>query len=62
MPLDTDDLSPPPKKTERPDLAVLSVFELEARIAAHEAEIAEMRALIAKKKAAEAAALSVFKS
>jgi uncharacterized small protein (DUF1192 family) len=62
MPLDTDDLAPPPKKDARPDLAVLSVFELQARIGAHEAEIAEMRALIEKKKAAADAALSVFKS
>jgi uncharacterized small protein (DUF1192 family) len=62
MPLDTDDLAPPPKKDARPDLANLSVFELEARIAAHEAEIEEMRTLIAKKKAAQSAAASVFKS
>lgn len=59
MPLDTDDLAPPPK-APRLDLEVLSVEALTQRIAELEAEIATVRALIEAKKKSRAAADSVF--
>lgn len=43
------------------DLSLLSIAELEARIAAHEAEIARMRAAIRSKEAQKSAADSFFR-
>ncbi len=59
MPLDTDDLAPPPK-APRLDLEVMSVEALTARIAELEAEIALIRTLIDSKKKSRAAADSIF--
>ena len=61
MPLDTDDLAPPPK-APRLDLEVMSVEALTARIGELEAEIATIRTLIESKKKSRAAADSIFKS
>lgn len=61
MPLDTDDLAPPPKPA-RLDLEVMSVEALAERIAALEAEIVLIRELIAKKRASRDAAAALFKS
>lgn len=61
MALDTDDLAPPPKPA-RLDLDVMSVEALTERIASLEAEIAQIRDLIAKKRASRDAAAAFFKS
>ncbi len=61
MPLDTDEIAPPPKKAERPDLQRMSIDELARRIVELKAEIGEIEALIEAKKAHAAAAASVFK-
>jgi uncharacterized small protein (DUF1192 family) len=60
MPMDTDDLAPPPKAKPIP-LDTLSIEELEDRISALEAEIDRAREMIAKKKKSRDAAASVFK-
>lgn len=59
MPLDTDDLAPPPKAA-RLDLDVMSIDALAQRIAELETEIATIRALIDSKKSSRAAADSIF--
>lgn len=61
MALDTDDLAPPPKPA-RLDLEVMSVEALTERIAALKTEIAEIEALIARKRASRDAAAALFKS
>ena len=60
MPLDTDELAPPPKP-ERLDLEILSIEALGKRIAELEAEIDGIRALIAKKQNTRSAADALFK-
>ncbi len=59
MPLDTDDLAPPPKPV-RLDLEAMSVEALTMRVGELEAEIATIRALIDAKKKSRAAADSIF--
>lgn len=59
MPLDTDDLAPPPK-VPRLDLEVMSVEALAARIGELEVEIAVIRTLIETKKRSRAVADSIF--
>ncbi len=59
MPLDTDDLAPPPKAA-RLDLEVLSIDALKARIGELEAEIETIRALITAKEKSREAAHSIF--
>ena len=65
MALDTDDIAPPPRGprdlVEAVYLDRLSVHELEARVAALEAEIVRVRAKIASKKASQSAADAFFK-
>ena len=60
MPLDTDDLAPPPKPV-RLDLETMSVEALTGRIADLEAEIATIRALIESKQKSRNAADAFFK-
>jgi uncharacterized small protein (DUF1192 family) len=60
MPLDTDDLAPPPKPV-RLDLENMSVEALTGRIADLEVEIATIRALIEKKQKSRSAADAFFK-
>ncbi len=62
MAIDTDELEPrkPLKADAPPDLARLSIEELEARVLALEAEIARCREMIAAKKKTLSAAHSVF--
>lgn len=59
MPLDTDDLAPPPKAV-RLDLDVMSIDALKLRIGELKAEIATIEALIAAKEKSRAAADSIF--
>jgi len=60
--MDTDDLAPPPKPVNAtPDLAVMSVSELEERIESLNAEIERIKAVIAGKKAQRGLADSFFK-
>lgn len=61
--MDWDDVKPKPKPqmAAGDNLASLSVGELEARIAAFEAEIERVRAELVKKRAHEAAAAALFK-
>lgn len=61
--MDWDDLAPKPKKgiALGEDLKSHSMSELEARIAALQAEIERVQAEIGAKKAHEAAAAAVFK-
>jgi uncharacterized small protein (DUF1192 family) len=61
--MDWDDLTPKPKKgiAVGDELKALSVSELEARIAALQAEIERVQGEIGAKKAHEAAAAAVFK-
>ena len=61
MALDTDDLAPPPKPA-RIDLEVMSIEALTERIVSLEGEIAQIRDLIAKKRASRDAAAAFFKS
>jgi uncharacterized small protein (DUF1192 family) len=62
--MDWDELKPTPKRqvTVGEDLKALGVAELEARVAALEAEIVRTRAEIETKRKISAAASSVFKS
>ena len=60
--MDTDDLEPTERPKDRPDLETLSIEALGELIAEHEAEIALIRELIAKKDQARSSADSVFKS
>ena len=61
--MDWDELKPKPAKgiTLGESLESLSIAELEARIAALEAEIQRVKDNVARKKAHEAAATAVFK-
>jgi uncharacterized small protein (DUF1192 family) len=61
--MDWDELKPKPAKaiTLGEPLESLSIGELEARIAALEAEIQRVKDNVARKKAHEAAAAAVFK-
>jgi uncharacterized small protein (DUF1192 family) len=63
MAIDTDDLEPRKrlKADAPPDLARLSIDELQARIAALEAEIARCREMIAAKQKTLNTAQSVFR-
>lgn len=56
--MDLDDKPRPPKPE---DLTLLSIEELEARIAHMESEIARMRTLIGAKQAQRASADSIFR-
>lgn len=60
MPLDTDDLAPPPKPP-RLDLDVMSIDALKLRISELESEIETIRTLIASKEKSRAAAHSIFR-
>ena len=60
--MDTDDLEPPEKPKERPDLETLSIEALGELIEEHEAEIALIREMIVKKEMARKSADSFFKS
>jgi uncharacterized small protein (DUF1192 family) len=60
--MDTDDLEPPEKPKDRPDLETLSIEALGERIAELETEIARIREVIAAKESARASADSVFNS
>ncbi len=60
MPLDTDDLAPPPK-APRLDLEVMSVEALHLRIGELETEIATIRMLIESKQKSRSAADAIFK-
>ena len=60
--MDTDDLEPPERPKERPDLETLSIEALGELIAEHEAEIELIREMIAKKQDARTSADSFFKS
>jgi uncharacterized small protein (DUF1192 family) len=61
--MDWDELKPKPAKgiTLGESLETLSIGELEARVAALEAEIHRVKENVARKKAHEAAAAAVFK-
>jgi uncharacterized small protein (DUF1192 family) len=63
MAIDTDELEPrkPVKAETPPDLARLSIEELEARVQALEAEIARCRTMIESKKQTLSTAHSVFR-
>jgi uncharacterized small protein (DUF1192 family) len=63
MAIDTDELEPrkPLKAEIPPDLARLSIEELEARVLSLEAEIARCREMIASKRETLSAAQSVFR-
>ncbi|MBM3570417.1 MAG: DUF1192 domain-containing protein [Alphaproteobacteria bacterium] len=61
MPLDADDLDPKPKAPKPVSLDLLSVDELEARIAQLEAEIGRCREAIGRKRSARGAADTFFK-
>ncbi len=60
--MDTDDLEPPEKPKERPDLETMSIEALGERIEELEAEIAKIREVIDAKESARSAADSVFNS
>jgi uncharacterized small protein (DUF1192 family) len=60
MPLDTDELAPPPKPV-RLDLETMSIEALAGRIADLETEIATIRALIETKQRSRDAADAIFK-
>lgn len=60
--LDTDDLAPPPKPVNAtPDLAVMSISELEARIETLKAEIERIKGVIEGKRAQRGLAEAFFK-
>jgi uncharacterized small protein (DUF1192 family) len=59
--MDTDDLEPQPKPKAGPDLETLSIGELKEHIAALEAEIAHIKAMIAAKEAQRGSAEQLFK-
>lgn len=56
-----DDLDPKPKKPAPIDLALLSIADLEARIAEFEAEIARMKEAIRGKQSQRSTADALFK-
>ncbi len=56
-----DDLDPKPKKPAPVDLALMSIADLETRIAEFEAEIARMRDAIKGKQAQRSTADALFK-
>jgi uncharacterized small protein (DUF1192 family) len=56
-----DDLDPKPKKPPVVDLALMSIEDLHARIAEHEAEIARMKEAIRGKEAQRFTADALFK-
>jgi uncharacterized small protein (DUF1192 family) len=60
--MDTDDLQPPERPKERPDLETMSIEALGERIEELEAEIALIREMIANKEQARSSADSFFKS
>ena len=60
--MDTDDLEPPEKLKERPDLETMSIEALGERIVELEAEIAGIREVIDNKEKARSSADSFFKS
>jgi len=60
--MDTDDLEPPEKPKERPDLETLSIEALGELIEGLEAEITLIRNMINKKEQARSSADSIFKS
>lgn len=62
MAMDADEIAPPPKKNPVVNLDVMSIEDLEARIADLEAEIVTIRQKIEAKKAARGAASAFFKS
>ncbi len=57
-----DDLEPKTKKPVPVDLGPMSIEDLTARIADHEAEIARMKQAIADKQKQRASADSIFKT
>ena len=59
--MDTDDLEPPRKKLDKPDLQTMSLEQLSEYIAELEAEIMQAKAAIEVKRGARGAADSVFK-
>ena len=60
--MDTDDLEPPERPKERPDLETLSIEALGERIEELETEIALIREVISNKEQARSSADSFFKS
>lgn len=60
--MDTDDLEPPEKPKERPDLETMSIEALGELVAELEAEIALIQEMIAKKQDARSSADSFFKN
>jgi uncharacterized small protein (DUF1192 family) len=60
--MDTDDLEPPERPKERPDLETLSIEALGERIEELETEIALIREVISNKEKARSSADSFFKS
>ncbi|MBT3789363.1 MAG: DUF1192 domain-containing protein [Alphaproteobacteria bacterium] len=60
--MDTDDLEPPERPKERPDLETMSIEALGVRIEELETEIALIREVISNKEQARSSADSFFKS
>ena len=60
--MDTDDLEPPRKKVDQPDLQIMSLEQLSEYIAELEVEIARAKEAIEIKHDARGAADSVFKT
>ena len=60
--MDTDDLEPPERPKERPDLETMSIEALGVRIEELETEIALIREVISSKEQARSSADSFFKS
>jgi uncharacterized small protein (DUF1192 family) len=56
-----DDLDPKPKKPPVVDLTLMSIEDLQTRIAEHEAEIARMKEAIRGKEAQRSTADALFK-
>jgi uncharacterized small protein (DUF1192 family) len=56
-----DDLDPKPKKPPLIDLSLMSIEDLQLRIAEHEAEIARMKETIRAKEAQRSTADALFK-
>lgn len=59
--MDTDDLEPPRKKLDKPDLQIMSLEQLNDYIAELEAEITRAKGAIEMKMDARGAADAVFK-
>ena len=59
--MDTDDLEPPRKRVDKPDLQIMSLEQLSEYIAELEGEIARAKETIEVKRDARGAANSVFK-